>query len=81
MPENSQLMQFVYGFFCLLGIAGIVATFKTIDWLIGQKYVSHHKCEKCRGEIYKTIVTDHDLLQKMDGKMDIMLDCMGIGEK
>lgn len=53
MPENSQLMQFVYGFFCLLGIAGIVATFKTIDWLIGQKYVSHHKCENVEVKFIK----------------------------
>lgn len=81
MLDNSQLMQFVYGFFSLLGIAGIIAIFKTIDWLIAQKYVSYHKCEKCRGEIYKTIATDHDLLQKVDSKMDIMLECMGIHDK
>ncbi len=81
MPETSQLIHYMYGFFALLGIAGIVAAVKTIDWLIGQKYVSHSKCEKCRGEVYKTIATDHDLLQKVDGKMDLMLECMDIKHK
>lgn len=81
MIDTEHLIQFVYGFFCLLGITGIVAAFKTIDWLISQKYVSHTKCEKCRGEVYKTIAIDHDLLQKVDGKMDIMLECMGIHDK
>lgn len=81
MPDTSQLVQYMYGFFALLGIAGLIAAVKTIDWLIGQKYVSHRKCEKCRGEVYKTIATDHDLLQKVDGKMDLMLECMDIKHK
>ena len=81
MPENSQLVQYMYGFFALLGLAGLIGALKVIDWLISQKYVSHQRCEKCRGEIYKTIATDHDLLQKVDGKMDLMLDCMDIKHK
>jgi len=81
MPDTSQLIHYMYGFFALLGVAGMVGAFKGIDWLIEQKYVTHNKCEKCRGEIYKTIATDHDLLQNMDGKMDIMLECMGIPHK
>lgn len=81
MPEQSQLIQYMYGFFALLGLAGLIGALKVIDWLISQKYVSHQRCEKCRGEIYKTIATDHDLLQKVDGKMDLMLDCMDIKHK
>lgn len=81
MPDTSQLIHYMYGFFALLGIAGLVGAVKTIDWLISQKYVSHSKCEKCRGEVYKSIATDHDLLQKMDGKMDLMLECMDITHK
>ena len=81
MPENSQLIQYMYGFFALLGVAGLIGTFKMVDWLIGQKYVSHRKCENCRGEVCKTIATDHDLLQKVDGKMDLMLECMDIKHK
>lgn len=81
MPENSQLIQYMYGFFALLGVAGLIGAFKMADWLIGQKYVSHRKCENCRGEVYKTIATDHDLLQKVDGKMDLMLECMDIKHK
>lgn len=81
MPENSQLIQYMYGFFALLGVAGLIGAFKMVDWLIGQKYVSHRKCENCRGEVYKTIATDHDLLQKVDGKIDLMLECMDIKHK
>lgn len=81
MPEQSQLIEYMYGFFALLGLAGLIGALKVIDWLISQKYVSHQICEKCRGEIYKTIATDHDLLQKVDGKMDLMLDCMDIKHK
>ena len=81
MPEQSQLIEYMYGFFALLGLAGLIGILKVIDWLISQKYVSHQRCEKCRGEIYKTIATDHDLLQKVDGKMDLMLDCMDIKHK
>lgn len=81
MPENSQLIQYMYGFFALLGVAGLIGAFKMVDWLIGQKYVSHRKCENCRGEVYKTIATDHDLLQKVDGKMDLMLECMDTKHK
>ena len=81
MPEQSQLIEYMYGFFALLGLAGLIGALKVIDWLISQKYVSHQRCEKCRGEIYKTIATDHDLLQKVDGKMDLMLDCMDIKHK
>ena len=81
MPENSQLIQYMYGFFALLGVVGLIGAFKMVDWLIGQKYVSHRKCENCRGEVYKTIATDHDLLQKVDGKMDLMLECMDIKHK
>ena len=81
MPEQPQLIEYMYGFFALLGLAGLIGVLKVIDWLISQKYVSHQRCEKCRGEIYKTIATDHDLLQKVDGKMDLMLDCMDIKHK
>ena len=81
MPEQSQLIEYMYGFFALLGLSGLIGILKVIDWLISQKYVSHQRCEKCRGEIYKTIATDHDLLQKVDGKMDLMLDCMDIKHK
>lgn len=81
MPDTSQLIQYMYGFFTLLTIAALVGAFKMIDWLIGQKYVSHRRCENCRGEVYKTIATDHDLLQKVDGKMDLMLECMDIKHK
>lgn len=81
MPENSQLIQYMYGFFALLGAAGLIGAFKMVDWLIGQKYVSHRKCENCRGEVYKTIATDHDLLQKVNGKIDLMLECMDIKHK
>lgn len=81
MPEQSQLIYYMYGFFALLGLAGLVGSVKLLDWFVCQKYVSHNKCEKCRAEIYKTIATDHDLLQKVDGKMDLMLDCMDIKHK
>lgn len=81
MTEQSQLIEYMYGFFALLGLAGLIGALKVIDWIISQKYVSHQRCEKCRGEIYKTIATDHDLLQKVDGKMDLMLDCMDIKHK
>lgn len=81
MNEISQAVPYIYGFFCLLGIAGLVAAIKTIDWLISQKYISKTECEKCRGEVYKTIAVDHDLLYKMDGKMDLMLECLDIHHK
>lgn len=81
MPENSQLIQYMYGFFALLGVAGLIGAFKMVDWLIGQKYVSHDKCEKCRGEIYKSIATDHDLLHNIDGKMDLLLECFNVEHK
>lgn len=81
MLDTSQLVQYMYGFFVLLTVAGIAGAFKAVDWLIEQKYVTHTKCEKCRGEIYKTIATDHDLLQNMDGKMDIMIEYMEITNK
>lgn len=76
--DNNHIMMYVYGFFALLGIAGITGILKTIDWLIGQKYVTHNKCEKCRAEIYKTIATDHDLLRELNAKIDIILDKLGI---
>lgn len=81
MPDTSQLIQYMYSFFALVGVAALVAAFKMIDWLIGQKYVSHRKCENCRGEVYKNIATDHDLLQKVDGKLDLLLECMDIKHK
>lgn len=81
MPEYSDLIHYMYGFFALLGIGFIIGVFKLIDWIISQKYVSHIQCEKCRAEIYKTIATDHDLLHKIDGKVDLMLECMDIQHK
>lgn len=82
MNEVSQLTQYAIGFFSLLGIAAIIGFFKIMDWLISQKYVSHLKCEKCRGEIFKTIAIDHDLLNTMNGKIDILLECFNVkGDK
>jgi hypothetical protein len=77
----NDMVMYMYGFFALLAVAGLVTAVKTIDWLISQKYVSHTKCEKCRSDIYKTIATDHDLLNKVDGKLDLVLDCMDIQHK
>lgn len=81
MFDVQNLMTYVYGFFALLGIASVAALLKGVDWLIMQKYVTHHACEKCRGEVYKTIATDHDLLKELNGKMDLMLECMDIKHK
>lgn len=78
MPNIEHIMMYVYGFFALIGIAGIVGIFKAIDWVIGQKYVSHGKCEKCRAEIYKTIATDHSLLTGLDGKVDLILKALNL---
>lgn len=81
MANIKDVLIYVYGFFALVGLAGLIGALKVIDWLISQKYVTYQICEKCRGEIYKTIATDHDLLQKVDSKMDLMLDCMDIKHK
>lgn len=81
MPNTEQVMMYVYGFFALLGIGGIVGMFKAIDWIISQKYVTHDKCEKCRAEIYKTIATDHSLLSGLDGKVDLILKALNLKVK
>ena len=81
MNNIEHIMVYVYGFFALLGIGGIVGMFKAVDWIIGQKYVSHDKCEKCRAEIYKTIATDHSLLAGLDGKVDLICQALNIKAK
>lgn len=78
MPSMEHVIIYMYGFFGLLGVAAIVGIFKTIDWLINQKYVSHEKCEKCRSEIYKTIATDHTLLTGLDSKVDLILKALDL---
>lgn len=78
-PDN--ILIYIYGFFALVGIGGIIGIFKAIDWCIGQKYVSHDKCEKCRAEIYKTIATDHSLLSGLDGKVDLICHALNIRVK
>ena len=81
MPNLEQIAIYMYGFFALLGIASIVGIFKTVDWLVGQKYVSHSKCEQCRAEIYKTIATDHSLLAGLDSKVDLICQALNIKAK
>ena len=81
MANLEQVMVYVYGFFALIGLGGIVGMFKAIDWIISQKYVSHNKCERCRAEIYKTIATDHSLLAGLDGKVDLICHALNIKAK
>lgn len=81
MPNTEQMLMYIYGFFALLGIASLVGIIKAIDWIISQKYVSHHKCEQCRSEIYKTIATDHSLLVNLDGKVDLICQALNIKAK
>lgn len=81
MNNIEDVLVYVYGFFSLLGIGAIVGLFKAVDWIIGQKYVSHEKCEKCRSEIYKTIATDHSLLAGLDGKVDLICQALNIKAK
>lgn len=78
MINPEHIVLYTYGFFALLGVAAVIGVFKTIDWLIDQKYVSHEKCEKCRAEIYKTIATDHSLLAGLDSKVDLILKALNL---
>ena len=67
MAENSiVLCVFVF-------LGGIVAFFKSIDWLISTKYRTKDECEKCRKVIFEAINKDRDLLVRLDAKMDIVL--------
>lgn len=78
MLEIHRVLVYVYGFYALLTVAGIAMIVKAVDWLIGQKYVSHDKCERCRSEIYKTIALDHDLLKDIHGKVDLIIQGLDI---
>ena len=79
--DSSHLLMYEYGFFALLGVAGLIGGLKTLDWAIAQKYVTHSKCEKCRGEVYKSIATDHDLLKELNAKVDLILENLQIKTK
>ena len=74
MPDTEQFLIYMYGFYCLLGIAAIIGALKLLDWFIGLKYVSYSKCEECRDIIEKGIQADHDILQQLNTKMDLILE-------
>lgn len=81
MPDSEQFLIYMYGFYALLGIAAIIGALKLLDWFIGLKYVSHLECEKCRTDIEKNIAIDHDLLQQLNTKMDLILDGLKVIQK
>lgn len=74
MPDTEQFLIYMYGFYCLLGIGAIVGTLKLLDWFIGLKYVSRIECEECRRIIEETVAEDHDILQQLNTKMDLILE-------
>lgn len=69
MVENYIL--FFYGF---IGLASLIAAFKSIDWLISTKYRTKDECEICRNVIFEAINKDRDLLVRLDAKMDLVLE-------
>lgn len=74
MPDTEQFLIYMYGFYCLLGIGAIIGALKLLDWFIGLKYVSHSQCEECRKVIEDTMAVDHDILQQLNTKMDLILE-------
>ena len=74
MLDTNQIIIYAIGFFVLLGIGAIIGALRLLDWFVSLKYVTHKKCEHCRAEIYKSVALDHDLLQKLNTKMDLVLE-------
>jgi len=64
----DSIILYIFG-----GLAAIIGGFKTIDWLISQKYKTKDDCEKCRDVIFDVVNKDRDLLTRVDTKMDLIL--------
>ncbi len=67
MLENTDIIRII------LGVGGVIAAFKSIDWLISIKYKTKDDCESCRKTIFDIINKDRDLLSRVDTKVDIVL--------
>ena len=63
-----------HGLYAILGIAGIVGAFKTIDWLIGLKYMTKDHCSTCRAEVAKTQSAENEKLARIETKVDMLLE-------
>lgn len=61
------------GLCALGGLGAIVATFKSIDWLISQKYKTKDDCDKCRADLFDRLNDDKNLLCEINTKVDLLM--------